>query len=315
LKSVILSSIFNEVKIKNTLKKLQTVLILVAICSTAVEASTFKNNSFFVGHAYGTHGEYIVPDPSLENFLKKNPPSFLAFGGDLTARNTDFEKFYDHFKGMKTLMVRGNHDGQLFDKIPYWKEAYIDGNKFFNLDMNRDMKFSSEILGTMKDAIILQHYVWFLSLYSGLPIANSMYRTIPINPLTINFGKNNVYLAGDCGAFSKNFPFASTIYKENTFICSGLGTKWANHVVDLNNYQPIFFDHQGNVMASTCKNFYGRYENTIILCLPNSTKAELFWSKIESKRWKTIWYLKWKFNYIDYLKGKIKGYMSKLKLI
>ena len=57
----------------------------------------------------------------------------------------------------------------------------------------------------------------------------------------IDFGSNNIYLAGDCGAYKDRFPYSKTIYKNNIFICSGIGSEWANHVINLNSLEPIFF--------------------------------------------------------------------------
>ena len=69
----------------------------------------------------------------------------------------------------------------------------------------------------------------------------------------IDFGKNNLYISGDCGAFNKQFTYSKTSYKDNIFICSGIGSQWANNVVDLNTLNPVFFDIEGNVVDHSCK--------------------------------------------------------------
>ena len=38
---------------------------------------SLEKNSYFIGHAYGYHGNLDIPDKSLSNFLKKNNPNFI----------------------------------------------------------------------------------------------------------------------------------------------------------------------------------------------------------------------------------------------
>ena len=110
------------------------------------QSHAFENNSFFVGHAYGHHGNNEIPDKSLKNFLKKKPADLIVFGGDMTQNSKDFDLFNQFFRDINYLAVRGNHDGDLYSKIPFWKHKNINGKKFFNLDMNIDMRFDYEIL-------------------------------------------------------------------------------------------------------------------------------------------------------------------------
>ena len=91
------------------------------------------------------------------------------------------------------------------------------------------------------------------------------------------FGKNNIYLAGDCGAFQGRFTYSKTVYEGNTFICSGIGSNWANNVVDLNTLEPIFFDINGETVSHSCKTKKGSLKNIIEFCLPNHINAKKLW--------------------------------------
>ena len=64
----------------------------------------------------------------------------------MTQNSKDFDLFDKFFEDTSYLAVRGNHDGDLFSKIPFWKNENINGKKFLNLDMNDDMKFDFQIL-------------------------------------------------------------------------------------------------------------------------------------------------------------------------
>ena len=35
-----------------------------------------------------------IPDRYLKNFLTKNPPAFILFGGDMTENESNFQLFY-----------------------------------------------------------------------------------------------------------------------------------------------------------------------------------------------------------------------------
>ncbi|MDC3004636.1 metallophosphoesterase [Candidatus Pelagibacter sp.] len=272
---------------------------------------SLEKNSYFIGHAYGYHGNLDIPDKSLSNFLKKNNPNFIIFGGDLTEKEENFEIFKNYFKNFRYLAVRGNHDGELFKKIPFWRYKKINGYSVYNLDMNEDMIFEKKNLIKLSNTIIVQHYIWYLRLFSDLPhnlpnstmiekinykiklfnsiqipIANSMYNSkiIERNEIKkINFGKDNIYLAGDCGAFKDRFSYAKTIFKSNTFICSGIGSGWANNVVNLNTLEPIFFDIDGNIINHECKETLGRLNNLVEFCLPIDDRADSLWDLLKKE--------------------------------
>jgi len=266
---------------------------------------SFEKNSYFIGHAYGKHGNTNIPDKSLKNFLKKYETNFIIFGGDLTEKEENFEIFYNYFKDTRFLTVRGNHDGDLFKKIPFWTSEKINGVSIYNLDMNPNMIFDVTNLKNLENNLIIQHYVWFVRLFSDLPhnlpntstidkflykiklfnsiqipIANSMYQSkiLERNEIKkINFGKNNIYLAGDCGAYHDRFSYVKTYYKNNTFICSGIGSGWANNVINLNTLEPIFFDINGNTIDHQCKEIKGRLNNLIQFCLPDHHRTKGLW--------------------------------------
>jgi len=283
------------------------ILLILIIINSPSHAS--EKNLFFIGHAYGHHGNKYIPDKSLKNFLETMPAELIIFGGDMTQNSGDFVHFNNFFKDINYLAVRGNHDGDLYSKIPFWKNKNIYGKQFFNLDMNDDMKFDFQILANKKDTFIIQHYLWFLRLFSDtpknnlnqnlkekiiikiksffsleLPLVNSMYSSVILEKKEIekiNFGKNNVYLAGDCGAFQGQFTFSKTFFDGNTFICSGIGSKWANNVVDLKTLNPIFFNENGKIINHTCRKIKGSLKNIIELCLPNHQNAKKLWKLLK----------------------------------
>ena len=304
--------IFRSLLYQHFLKKYQIVLFLLALFMNVNHCNALEENSYFIGHAYGAHGNDSVPDESLKNFLIKEPANFILFGGDVTENENDFEKFHKYFKDTNYLIVRGNHDKDLYTKIPYWKTKKIQGTIIHNLDMNSDMKFHIDNLKNFNDSIIAQHYIWYLRLFSEesnnyslldklslklkswgfshrimdyrkIPIANSMYGAKILEHKEIkqiNFGKKNIYLAGDCGAFEGNFPYVKSYFKDNTFICSGIGSGWGHNVVSLNSLEPIFFNIYGNIIEHTCKKKVGNFNNLIEFCLPKNDKAKILWKKL-----------------------------------
>jgi len=227
----------------------------------------------------------------------------------MTEDSKDFDLFNEFFKDISYLAVRGNHDTDLYSKIPFWVSKNINENFFFNLDMNSDMKFNYKILGDKNDTFIVQHYLWFLRLFSyapinlrdktfkekiifkiesffslKLPLVNSMYSSNILEKKQlekINFGKNNIYLAGDCGAFQNQFTYSKTFFNGNTFICSGIGSRWANNVVDLKTLNPIFFNEKGKIVKHSCKKVMGSFKNIIELCLPNHQNSEKLWKLLK----------------------------------
>jgi len=287
---------------KNFLKCL---LIIFFILTFQNNLNSTEKNSYFIGHAYGKHGNIDIPDNSLKNFLEKYKANFIIFGGDLTEKKENFNIFYDYFRNTKFLAVRGNHDGDLFNKIPFWRSEKINGFSIYNLDMSQNMDFDKRNLENLKNNLVIQHYVWFLRLFSDLPhnlpnkkridkifykiklfnsiqipIANSMYESKILERgeiKKINFGNNNVYIAGDCGAYEDRFSYVKSYYNNNTFICSGIGSGWANNVIDLNTLEPIFFDINGNIVDHNCKEILGRLDNIIQFCLPNHPRSKNLW--------------------------------------
>ena len=299
--------IYNTIMIY--LKNCKHIIVFILLITFNNPSYAFEKNSYFIGHPYGYHGNKHVPDRSLKNFLIKNPPNFILLGGDMTENPNDFKLFYQYLKNFNFLAVRGNHDGDLFSKIPFWENKNINNKKIFNLDMNADMKFDKTILGKKNNTIVVQHYLWFLRLFTDIPnssstnnfkdkiiskiryffslkipLVNSMYGSTILEKKEIekiNFGNNNIYLAGDCGAYKDKFSYSKTFYKNNIFICSGIGSEWANHVVDLRSLEPIFFDINGNITKHSCKKIDGKLQNVIEFCLPYNINSKKLWTLLE----------------------------------
>ena len=107
---------------------IRNLLIFLILINNQSYAS--EKNIFFIGHAYGYHGNKEIPDKSLVNFLDSTPAKLLIFGGDMTENSEDFDLFNQFFKDIDYLAVRGNHDGDLYSKIPSWKNKNVDGASF-----------------------------------------------------------------------------------------------------------------------------------------------------------------------------------------
>ena len=54
------------------LKKYQIVLFFFVLFVNVNYCYALEENSYFIGHAYGAHGNDSVPDESLKNFLKRS---------------------------------------------------------------------------------------------------------------------------------------------------------------------------------------------------------------------------------------------------
>ena len=206
---------------------------------------------YLIGHAYGAHGEKNIPYVPLKNFLYKNETELLIFIGDMTENSDNFKKFDQTFKNLNKKYIRGNHDGNLFDKISWWEEYKINEFHFINLDMDMDMDFDKDLL-KKNNKIYLTHHVFFNQVFEKISPANYMQNPGPeINDL--DFGKNNYFVSGDCGAYKFGYSF----YMQNLkiiFCCTGLGSGWANNAYDIINNEPVFFNENGRIIKHFCIN-------------------------------------------------------------
>ena len=230
---------------------------------------------YLIGHAYGAHGEKNIPYVPLKKFLDNNQSDFLFFLGDVTENSNDFFKFNESFKNKKKKYIRGNHDGNLYEKVEKWSDIKIKNLHFFNLDMNSDMKFDTTILNK-KNKIFLTHHIFFDSVFKKISPANFM-ENPGININKTNFGKNNYLISGDCGAYKLGYSYLYAEFKSNYFICSGIGSGWANNIYDIKNKIPIFFDSNGLVIKHFCvSSEKATYAKKIEICLPKYNLKSIY---------------------------------------
>ena len=105
----------------------------------------------------------------------------------MTENSDNFKKFDQTFKNLNKKYIRGNHDGNLFDKISWWEEYKINEFHFINLDMDMDMDFDKDLL-KKNNKIYLTHHVFFNQVFEKISPANYMQNPGPeINDL--DFGK------------------------------------------------------------------------------------------------------------------------------
>lgn len=230
----------------------------------------------FIGHGYGNHGGKTIPYPPLEAFLSKNKvPDTRIWGGDLTEDPSRFPEFEKYLKiiGGVNLLIRGNHDGSLYTKTPFWSDYVTNENVWIhNFDLNADMKFDDL---PENPTIIASHYVWFNQVYSPLNFPNWMMNAefIDLKKFNLDANKPHLFIAGDCGAFAAHSGgFARTFIGNNQFVCSGMGGGvGVNNVVvikDNGKTTPIFFSNDGSIIRHICKSIKSNsgFNNEIDVC-------------------------------------------------
>lgn len=96
-------------------------------------------------------------------------------GGDLTFDSSRLNHFTDYIKniGGLNLLIRGNHDDDLWSKQKKW-DIYVtsDGLTIYNLDFDPE-RLPYSIPGNVN--IIASHFVWFEYLLTGYSFANTRY--------------------------------------------------------------------------------------------------------------------------------------------
>ncbi len=236
-----------------------------------------NSSIFLIGHAYGPHGEKNIPYEPLKNFLKKNKNKYIFFLGDMTEDSNDFIIFDNYFFINKRKYIRGNHDGNLYEKADKWSDFKIDNLNIINLDMDSNMKFNYNILN-QNNKIFLTHHVFFNQVFEKISPANYMENN-GINIEEVKLGKNNYFIAGDCGAYKLGYSYLYAEYKDNYFICTGLGSGWANNVFDILNKEPIFFRKNGDRLKHFCiVSDNGKYADVIKICLPKYNLNSIYMS-------------------------------------
>ncbi len=244
----------------------------------------------FVGHAYGKHGDLIIPENSLKEFLNKFKPHLIFFGGDMTEKHEDYNIFKTYFREKYNYFtVKGNHDLNLWEMEEFWSEISIKDLSFFNMEMDETYVFDYDTLKNYNNTFFISHFVWFNQLFDniGVNVANQIIRQ-NFNKMKLsnienfNFGSSNYYIAGDCGAFAQNIPYIKTWYKNSIFVCSGIGNKIGHNIVIIDeNLHPIFFDKYGDVVDHKCKFYKGFYSNKIEVCLPKIEEYRTMWKNLD----------------------------------
>ena len=247
------------------------ILILILISVSVLYSQKIKNSPIFIGHVFGVSSEKQILYKPLINVIDKNDLNYIIFGGDITYKEKDFFYFDSFFSNKKKLYIKGNHDGNLYEKINYWhKKKFKNYNiiNLSNLTFEELMKFK---YNNYNNTIFISHYNWFESLYAPHIVSNAkLPKKYSLQFKKIkNFGNFNKFIAGDCGKYSSNPPYVKIKQKSNQFICTGLGDS-SNNYIRLFNLEPYFFNTDGKIIKHKCSEKKNISGNKIIFC---STKA------------------------------------------
>tara|TARA_B100000768_G_C11160661_1_gene324366 strand:+ start:51 stop:851 length:801 start_codon:yes stop_codon:yes gene_type:complete len=251
------------------------VFIIILMIFSVWNSKKIKESTIFVGHVYGTSVTTDIPYSPLVNVIKKNNLDSIIFGGDITRSEKDFIKFYNFFLNKKTLYIKGNHDGNLYDKIDYWEKKLFNSHNIINLS---NLTFEEVMNFKYKDynnTFFISHYNWFESLFYPITVSNSKLTEDNIIRFKMikNFGKYNKFIAGDCGKYTGNPPYVKIEINSNQFVCSGLGLS-ANNYVKLEDLNPFFFNEDGKIVKHRCEK-KNKKKNDYLITICSTKKKHL----------------------------------------
>ena len=208
----------------------------------------------FIGHIYGDHENSDIPYKPLKKVIKKNNLDFIIFGGDITKNHKDFYIFDNYFSNINKLYIKGNHDNNIYDKIEFWKKKIFKNLNLINLSNQNILEIYNLNFNDYEDTYFISHFNWFEKVF--LPIKPSNQSLGTENSLKFdkikNFGKGNKFISGDCGKYADKSPYVLASYKNNYFLCTGLG-KSSNNFIILSSLDPIFFNKDGDIVKHKCK--------------------------------------------------------------
>jgi hypothetical protein len=239
---------------KNYLNKIIIPILLILIIFFTYTNKSKIKNPIFVGHVYGTSKTKDIPYKPLENVVKKNNLDFIIFGGDITKNQEDFKLFDNHFLDIKKLYIKGNHDGDLYQKIEPWEKKVFKNLEFINLSNKEFLELYKFDYSKYNNTYFISHYNWFEKIFKPLNSSNQIFSEefdLKFDQIK-KFGKNNKFISGDCGKYSNNPPYILAKMNGNSFLCTGLG-EGSNNFVILPTLKPLFFDNEGKIIKHYCK--------------------------------------------------------------
>lgn len=260
------------------MKKLLSIFF-VLIFILAVSIFNQKNRikilePIFIGHVYGDNENSDVPYKPLRKVIKKNNLDFIIFGGDITKNHKDFNIFDKHFSNINKLYIKGNHDENIYNKTEFWKKKIFKNLNLINLSNQKIIEIYNINFNNYENTYFISHYNWFERVF--LPVEPSNQSLGIKNDLKFDkiksFGKDNKFISGDCGKYTDKSPYVLARYKNNYFLCTGLGQS-SNNFIILSSLDPMFFNKNGDIVEHKCKeNKFN--DRTIKVC--STEKKHLF---------------------------------------
>mgnify|MGYP003706001039 CR=1 FL=1 len=242
----------------NSMKKFLSIfflLIFIIIFSINYDSNNKKiKEPIFIGHVYGDHNNSDIPYKPLKKVIKKNNIDFIIFGGDITKNHKNFYAFDDYFSNINKLYIKGNHDNNIYDKTEFWKKKNFKNLSLINLSYQKISDVYNFNFKNYQDTYFISHYNWFEKVFLPLKPSNQTLKiknNLKFDEIS-NFGKNNKFISGDCGKYSDKSPYVLAKYRNNFFLCTGLGQS-SNNLIILSTLEPIFFNEKGDIIKHMCK--------------------------------------------------------------
>ena len=238
-------------------KLLGSFLLLIFILAVSIfffENKVKIQEPIFIGHVYGDHKNSDIPYEPLKKVIKKNNLDFIIFGGDITKNHKDFHIFDNYFFNFNKLYIKGNHDKNIYDKKKFWKKKTFKNLNLINLSNQKILEIYNINFNDYEETYFISHYNWFEKVF--LPTKPSNQSLGTENTLKFDkiksFGKGNKFISGDCGKYADKPPYVLAKYKNNYFLCTGLGQS-SNNFIILSTLEPIFFNKDGDIIKHKCK--------------------------------------------------------------
>ena len=240
------------------MKKISIVFLILVFSLTIFFLNSKKKvkiqEPIFIGHVYGDHNNSDIPYKPLKKVINKNNLDFIVFGGDITKNHEDFYSFNNYFLNINKLYVKGNHDKNIYEKTEFWKKKKFKNLNLINLSNQEVSDIYSNSFKFYTDTFFISHYNWFEKVFHPLKPSNQslgIKNNLKFDEIN-NFGKVNKFISGDCGKYSDKPPYILAKYKDNFFLCTGLGQS-SNNFIILSTLEPIFFNENGEIVKHKCK--------------------------------------------------------------
>ena len=190
----------------------------------------------------------------MKKVIKKNNIDFIVFGGDITKNHKDFYIFDNYFTKINKLYIKGNHDKNIYEKTEFWKKKNFKNLSLINLSYQKISDVYNISFNNYQNTYFVSHFNWFEKVFLPLNPSNQTLgnqNNLKFDKI-INFGKNNKFISGDCGKYLDKSPYVLARYKNNYFLCTGLG-KSSNNFIIMPTLEPFFFNKDGDIVKHKCK--------------------------------------------------------------